>query len=87
MCSLLVVLFCGGWLPLFNLAILNIIPGWIWFSFKVSFIMFCFIWVRATLPRYRFDQLMLLGWQWILPISLFLLVWSIILFLIFMYII
>lgn len=83
MCSLLVVLFCGGWLPILNIPFLYWIPGWIWFSLKVSFIMFCFIWVRATLPRYRFDQLMLLGWQWILPISLVLFFWSVILFIIF----
>ena len=87
MCSLLVVLFCGGWLPPLNLDILYYIPGWIWFSIKVSLVMFSFIWVRATLPRYRFDQLMLLGWQWILPISLVLLVLSIILFLLSLYII
>lgn len=73
MSSLFVVLFFGGWLPFFNITVLYWIPGWIWFSFKVTFIMFAFIWVRATLPRYRFDQLMILGWTVILPLSLALL--------------
>lgn len=87
MSSLLVVLFLGGWLPIFNISILYWIPGWIWFSFKVVFIMFLFIWVRATLPRYRYDQLMALGWKVILPISLGLLLWSIGLFLFWNYVI
>lgn len=70
MSSLFSVLFLGGWLPVFNLGALYYLPGWIWLSFKVVFIMFTFIWVRATLPRYRFDQLLYLGWKVILPISL-----------------
>ena len=68
MSTLLVILFLGGWLPLFN--ILNFIPGYIWFFLKVIFIIFSFIWVRATLPRYRYDQLMWLGWKVMLPLSL-----------------
>lgn len=78
MCSLFVVLFLGGWLPLIpSIKILYMIPGWIWFSFKIVFIMFFFIWVRATLPRYRFDQLMMLGWTVILPLSFGLLFFTI----------
>jgi NADH-quinone oxidoreductase subunit H len=70
MSSLYIILFFGGWLPILNYSILYWIPGWLWFSVKVVFIMFAFVWVRATLPRYRFDQLMSLGWKVILPISL-----------------
>ena len=70
MSSITVILFLGGWLPILNLAIFCMLPGWFWFSVKVVFIMFFLIWVRATLPRYRFDQLMWLGWKVILPLSL-----------------
>lgn len=68
MSTLLVILFLGGWLPILNL--LNFIPGYIWFFTKTMIIIFCFIWVRATLPRYRYDQLMWLGWKVMLPLSL-----------------
>jgi NADH-quinone oxidoreductase subunit H len=64
------ILFLGGWLPPFDHPILNFIPGVIWFVAKITFLLFCFIWVRATLPRYRYDQLMRLGWKVFLPISL-----------------
>lgn len=64
------ILFLGGWLPPFDIAILNAIPGPIWLFIKIFIILFCFIWVRATLPRYRYDQLMRLGWKVFLPISL-----------------
>jgi NADH-quinone oxidoreductase subunit H len=67
MSSLLVILFLGGWLPIINIPF---IPNWIWFFIKLIFILFSFIWVRATLPRYRYDQLMTLGWKVMLPISL-----------------
>jgi NADH-quinone oxidoreductase subunit H len=70
MSSLLVILFLGGWLPLINFHILNIIPGFFWFFIKVIFVLFGFVWVRATLPRYRYDQLMSLGWKVMLPLSL-----------------
>lgn len=69
MCSLTTCLFLGGWLPPYDVIYLNRIPGWIWFSLKVVALMFSFVWVRATLPRYRFDQLMQLGWKVILPLS------------------
>lgn len=64
------ILFMGGWLPLWDIAPLNWIPGPLWFIFKICFFLFCFIWVRATLPRYRYDQLMRLGWKVFLPFSL-----------------
>jgi NADH-quinone oxidoreductase subunit H len=66
--ALMTILFFGGWLPILN--ILNFIPGWIWFSGKMLFLMYAFVWIRGTLPRYRFDQLMFLGWKVILPLSL-----------------
>ena len=68
--SLIVILFLGGWLPLISFSFFYFIPGWFWFSLKLVFIGFIFIWVRGTLPRYRYDQLMTLGWKVILPLSL-----------------
>ncbi len=65
------ILFLGGWLPPFDIAPFNWIPGPVWFAGKVAFLMFCFLWIRATFPRYRYDQLMRLGWKVFLPISLF----------------
>lgn len=70
MCSLIVLLFMGGWLPLLGL---TIIPGWAWMATKVLTLVFVFIWIRGTLPRYRYDQLMAIGWKIILPLSLALL--------------
>jgi NADH-quinone oxidoreductase subunit H len=64
------ILFLGGWLPPFEIAPFTWIPGPIWFFAKISFILFIFIWARATLPRYRYDQLMRLGWKVFLPASL-----------------
>mgnify|MGYP001950353167 CR=1 FL=1 len=74
MSSLSVILFLGGWLPPFNLEILTYIPGYIWFSLKTILIVCFFIVVRAAYPRYRYDQLMRLGWKIFLPISLGLLI-------------
>ena len=71
MSSMTVILFMGGWLPPFDIFPLNVIPGVIWFTLKVIFILFLFIWVRGTFPRYRYDQLMRLGWKVFLPLSLF----------------
>lgn len=68
MSSLNVILFFGGWLPPLN--ILSIIPGSIWFGLKICFFVILFVWMRAALPRYRYDQLMGLGWKVFLPISL-----------------
>jgi NADH-quinone oxidoreductase subunit H len=70
MSGMTVILFLGGWLPPFDIAPFNWLPGVIWFSLKVSFVLFVFLWVRATLPRYRYDQLMRLGWKVFLPFSL-----------------
>ena len=64
------VLFLGGWLPLVDTAPFNWIPGPVWFASKIAFCLFIFLWVRATFPRYRYDQLMRLGWKVFLPISL-----------------
>lgn len=67
MCGMTTILFLGGWLAPFGL---DFIPGVLWFVLKVVFLLYCFIWVRATFPRYRYDQLMRLGWKVFLPISL-----------------
>ncbi|HMR31826.1 MAG TPA: NADH-quinone oxidoreductase subunit NuoH [Geminicoccaceae bacterium] len=64
------VLFLGGWLPPFGFFPFTLIPGPIWFILKICFVLFIFIWARATLPRYRYDQLMRLGWKVFLPFSL-----------------
>ena len=67
-CSAITLLFLGGWLP--PLEILNFIPGVIWFGIKTTTMLFIFIWVRAAYPRYRYDQLMRIGWKIFLPFSL-----------------
>jgi NADH-quinone oxidoreductase subunit H len=64
------ILFLGGWLPPFDIVPFTWIPGPIWFIVKICFILFIFLWARATLPRYRYDQLMRLGWKVFLPLSL-----------------
>jgi len=71
MSAICVILFLGGWLPPVDIAPFNWIPGIIWFGIKIAILLFVFIWVRATLPRYRYDQLMRLGWKVFLPLSLF----------------
>tara|TARA_B100001123_G_scaffold296842_2_gene331131 strand:+ start:1880 stop:2944 length:1065 start_codon:yes stop_codon:yes gene_type:complete len=68
MSGMTVILFLGGWQP--PLDALDFIPGAIWFALKTAFILFIFLWVRATFPRYRYDQLMRLGWKVFLPFSL-----------------
>ena len=70
MSGMTTVLFLGGWHPPFDIEFLSVIPGFIWFSLKVSFVLFVFIWTRATLPRFRYDQLMRLGWKIFLPFTL-----------------
>ncbi|HVH73858.1 MAG TPA: NADH-quinone oxidoreductase subunit NuoH [Stellaceae bacterium] len=64
------ILFLGGWLPPFGVAPFTWVPGPIWFALKIAFVLFCFLWVRATFPRFRYDQLMRLGWKVFLPFSL-----------------
>ncbi|MDA0780827.1 MAG: NADH-quinone oxidoreductase subunit NuoH [Rickettsiales bacterium] len=70
MSGITTILFLGGWLPPFGISALQFIPGFVWFAAKVAFLLFVFIWVRAALPRYRYDQLMRLGWKVFLPITL-----------------
>ncbi len=70
MCSLTTILFLGGWLPPLDIAVLNWVPGIIWFVLKASMVFFMFAMVKAFVPRYRYDQLMRLGWKVFLPISL-----------------
>jgi len=64
------ILFLGGWLSPFEIVPFTYIPGIVWFALKISFLLFIFLWVRATFPRYRYDQLMRLGWKVFLPFSL-----------------
>ena len=70
MSAMTVILFLGGWLPPIDIAPFNWIPAPVWFALKISAVLFCFLWVRATFPRYRYDQLMRLGWKVFLPFSL-----------------
>ncbi len=70
MCGMTTILFLGGWLPPFDIAPFNWIPGPFWFAGKVAALLFIYLWVRATFPRYRYDQLMRLGWKVFLPLSL-----------------
>lgn len=74
MCALMTTLFLGGWLPPVDLWFLNWVPGIIWFMLKLCFCFFLFAMVKAFVPRYRYDQLMRLGWKVFLPISLFMVV-------------
>ena len=72
--AVIVVLFWGGWLRPFPsvdaLAVLDYIPSWCWFFFKMFLVLYLFIWIRATLPRYRYDQLMGIGWKVLIPIAI-----------------
>lgn len=78
MSAITTTLFLGGWLPPFSMwlpagitEILAMVPGIIWFALKTAAVLFVFLWSRATLPRYRYDQLMRLGWKVFLPLTLF----------------
>jgi NADH-quinone oxidoreductase subunit H len=66
--TLCTMFFLGGWLSPF--AFLDFIPGWIWLGIKVFVVVTMFLWVRATFPRYRYDQIMRLGWKIFIPITL-----------------
>ena len=70
MSAMTTILFLGGWLPPVDMAPFTWVPAPVWFAFKVAAVLFVFIWVRATFPRYRYDQLMRLGWKVFLPLSL-----------------
>ena len=74
MCALTTILFLGGWLPPFDFAPFTWVPGAVWFVLKVCFVFFMFAMVKSFVPRYRYDQLMRLGWKVFLPISLFMVV-------------
>ncbi len=73
MCALMTILFFGGWLPPLDIDLIPWfdIPGIVWFFGKMFMFFFMFSWVMATVPRYRYDQLMRLGWKVFLPLSLF----------------
>ncbi|MBI5257349.1 MAG: NADH-quinone oxidoreductase subunit NuoH [Burkholderiales bacterium] len=64
------IMFLGGWLPPIDSALFNWIPGWIWLGIKVFAVVTMFLWVRATFPRYRYDQIMRLGWKIFIPVTL-----------------
>jgi NADH-quinone oxidoreductase subunit H len=68
--SLISIFFLGGWLPIFNILPFTLIPGPLWMGLKICIFVVMFSWIRAALPRYRYDQLMSLGWKTFLPISL-----------------
>lgn len=70
---LAVIMFLGGWLP--PVEALGFIPGWIWLAAKTAFVVTCFVWIRATFPRFRYDQIMRLGWKIFIPVTL---VWLVI---------
>jgi NADH-quinone oxidoreductase subunit H len=70
MCAMTSILFLGGWLPIIDIPPFNWIPGVVWFLLKLVFVFFMFAMVKAIVPRYRYDQLMRLGWKVFLPISL-----------------
>ncbi len=74
MCALTTILFLGGWLPPFDFAPFTWVPGVFWFVFKLTAVFFMFSMVKTFVPRYRYDQLMRLGWKVFLPISLFMVV-------------
>jgi len=70
MSSLTTILFFGGWLPILNIIPFNFIPGFVCFGGKICIFVILFCWIRAALPRYRYDQLMSLGWKTFLPVSI-----------------
>ncbi|MEM7620232.1 MAG: NADH-quinone oxidoreductase subunit NuoH [Pseudomonadota bacterium] len=74
MCALTTILFLGGWLPPIDVSPFNWIPGIVWFVLKICFVFFMFAMVKAMVPRYRYDQLMRLGWKIFLPLSLFMVI-------------
>ena len=73
--TLCVIMFLGGWLPPIDSVLFTWVPGWIWLAIKVFVVVTMFLWVRATFPRYRYDQIMRLGWKIFIPVTL---VWLIV---------
>jgi NADH-quinone oxidoreductase subunit H len=72
---LAVLMFLGGWLPPIDSACSTSFPGWIWLGLKTFVVVSMFIWIRATFPRFRYDQIMRLGWKIFIPVTL---VWLVI---------
>lgn len=70
MSAMTAILFLGGWLPPFGIEALAVVPGPVWFVLKICLVLFFYIWARGTFPRYRYDQLMRLGWKIFLPFTL-----------------
>ncbi len=68
--ALTATMFLGGWLPPFNFPPFTWVPGMVWFFGKIAFLLFCFLWFRATFPRYRYDQIMRLGWKIFIPLTI-----------------
>ncbi len=68
--ALTAIMFLGGWNPLFDMVPFNWIPGFVWLMLKIGFVLFLFLWFRATFPRYRYDQIMRLGWKVFIPVTL-----------------
>ena len=68
--ALATLMFLGGWLPPFDFAPFTWVPGIIWFFFKIALLLFFFLWCRATFPRYRYDQIMRLGWKVFIPLTI-----------------
>ncbi|HSD40257.1 MAG TPA: NADH-quinone oxidoreductase subunit NuoH [Burkholderiales bacterium] len=68
--ALATIMFLGGWLPPIDSLVFNAIPGFVWFVLKIGALLFCFLWFRATFPRYRYDQIMRLGWKVFLPLTI-----------------
>jgi NADH-quinone oxidoreductase subunit H len=68
--ALATIMFLGGWLPPIDSPVLNAIPGFFWLVLKIGFLLFCFLWFRATFPRYRYDQIMRLGWKVFIPLTI-----------------
>jgi NADH-quinone oxidoreductase subunit H len=68
--ALCALMFLGGWLPLFNFAPFTWVPGFVWLLIKTAIVLFFFLWFRATFPRYRYDQIMRLGWKVFIPVTL-----------------
>jgi NADH-quinone oxidoreductase subunit H len=68
--ALATTMFLGGWLPPLDWAVLNAVPGIFWFAFKIAGLLLLFLWFRATFPRYRYDQIMRLGWKVFLPLTI-----------------